>query len=66
MPNVNDLVTAAMLPEPCPAPTEFQIDGCQDAKVVQLADTPLLSLGRIVQVDVTIKSVCPGMFFYHS
>ena len=47
-------------PEPCPVPTEIIVPGCQDSIKVQLADTPLLSLGRIVQVDVTIQAVCPG------
>ena len=65
MPEINPetpaaAASAALYPEPCPAPTVFQVDGCQDALRVQLNDTELKSLGRIVQVDVTIKAVCPG------
>ena len=49
-----------MIPEPCPTPTLFTAESCQDAVRVQSADTELLSLGRIVQADVTLKQVCPG------
>ncbi len=47
-------------PEACPVPTEFTLDGCADSVVVDLGDTYLQSLGRIIQTDVTIKNVCPG------
>lgn len=47
-------------PEPCPVPVEFTMEGCQDSITVDLGDTYLESLGRIVQVDVTVKNVCPG------
>ena len=47
-------------PEPCPEPTEIQIPGCQDALHSVLPPVSLQSLGRIVQVDVTVKGVCPG------
>ena len=47
-------------PEPCPEPTELQIPGCQDALHSVLPAVSMQSLGRIVQVDVTIKGVCPG------
>lgn len=46
-------------PEPCPTPTAFTIPGCQDALRTALDPAQLLSLGRIVQVDVTVKAVCP-------
>ena len=47
-------------PEPCPKPTPFTISGCQDSQHIILSDTTLQSLGRIVQIDVTLKSICPG------
>ena len=47
-------------PEPCPEPVEFTVEGCRDAAHVALGDTVLQGLGRIVQVDVTVKKVCPG------
>lgn len=47
-------------PEPCPAPVELTVEGCRDSVVVDLGDTYLESLGRIVQLDVTLKRICPG------
>ena len=46
--------------EPCPMPVSFQINGCQDAAVIDLRNVELSSLGRIVQLDTTIKNICPG------
>ena len=48
------------MPEPCPAPVSFTVNGCQDSVVLDLGDVYLESLGRIVQLDVTLKRVCPG------
>ena len=39
---------------------DLTIDGCQDSVVIDVGDTYLESLGRILQLDVTIKNVCPG------
>ncbi len=47
-------------PEPCPVPVDLAIDGCSDSIVMDMGDTYLESIGRIVQMDVTIKNVCPG------
>ncbi len=47
-------------PEPCPVPVELTMEGCQDSLVFDLGDTYLESLGRILQLNVTIKDVCPG------
>ena len=47
-------------PEPCPVPVNLEVRGCSDSLVVDLGDTFLQSLGRIVQLDVTVKNVCPG------
>ena len=47
-------------PEECPVPVNFSVEGCQDSLVVDLGDTFLESLGRIVQLDVTVKNVCPN------
>ena len=49
-----------IFPEQCPVPTGFQIPGCRDAALADLSQTRLQSLGRIVQVDVTVRNVCPG------
>lgn len=47
-------------PEPCPEPIDFTVDGCKDSIIVDLGDVYLESLGRIVQLNVTVKNVCPG------
>ena len=47
-------------PEPCPIPVDFQIDGCKESIVMDLGDVYMKSLGRIVQLDVTVKNVCPN------
>ena len=46
-------------PEKCPTPVTLTVGGCEDSVVVNLGDAYLESLGRIVQLDVTIKNVCP-------
>lgn len=51
---------ADIYPEPCPEPTEILVPGCKDAVRTELNPAHLLSLGRIVQMDVTLKAVCPG------
>lgn len=47
-------------PEPCPKALELTVAGCEDAVVVDMGDVELDSRGSIIQVDVTIKDVCPG------
>lgn len=47
-------------PEPCPIPVDLTIDGCKDSVVIDAGDTYLESLGRIVQINATVKNVCPG------
>ncbi len=47
-------------PEPCPAPVEASISGCQDSVVYDVGDVYLESLGRILQLDINLKNVCPG------
>lgn len=47
-------------PEPCPVPVDFSVNGCQDSVIIDAGDTYLESMGRIIQLDVTVKNVCPG------
>ena len=46
-------------PEECPNPVNITIQGCQDAVEFDAGDLGMESLGRILQLDVTIKNVCP-------
>lgn len=59
-PSVNVECGIVVNPEPCPVPVDLAIEGCQDSAVVDVGDTYLESLGRILQMDVTVKNVCPG------
>lgn len=51
-----DVVT---YPEDCPQPVDFTVEGCQAAVLIDLGETYLESQGRILQLDVTLKDVCP-------
>ena len=46
-------------PEPCPIPVDLKLEKCQDSLIVDLGDVYLESLGRIVQINLTVKNVCP-------
>ena len=47
-------------PETCPEPVPITIDGCTDTLEFDAGDISLESLGRILQLDVTLKNICPG------
>ena len=49
-----------VFPENCPDPVEITIDGCTDSVVFDAGDLVMESLGRILQLDVTLRNVCPG------
>lgn len=59
-PTVTVICDVVVNPETCPVPIDLAIEGCSDSIVVDMGDAYLESLGRIVQMDVTIKNVCPG------
>lgn len=46
-------------PESCPVPADISIDGCTDTLEFDTGELGMQSLGRILQIDVTLKSVCP-------
>lgn len=46
-------------PEQCPTPINLTVEGCNDAILVDMGDVQLESQGRIIQLDATIKNVCP-------
>lgn len=45
--------------EDCPDIVSITIDGCEDTIEFDAGDLELESLGRILQLDVTLKNVCP-------
>lgn len=46
-------------PEPCPEPVDVKIDGCADAVEYDAGELDMTSLGRILQIDITLRKVCP-------
>lgn len=49
-----------VVPESCPEPKEVSVDGCTDTVEFDVGELDLESLGRIIQLDVTLRNVCPG------
>lgn len=46
-------------PESCPVPIDISVDGCSDTVEVDAGEIGMQSLGRILQLDVTLRNVCP-------
>ncbi len=59
-PSVKVECGTVVTPESCPAPVSFSIDGCKDFAVIDLGDVYLESQGRIIELNVTLKNVCPN------
>lgn len=49
-----------VIPENCPDPIALTVNGCEDSIEFDAGDLALESLGRIVQLDVTLRNVCPN------
>lgn len=49
-----------ILPEDCPTPVDVAIDGCDDTIEFDAGVIGMESLGRIMQLDVTLRNVCPN------
>ena len=47
-------------PEGCPVAVDLTVDGCTDTVEFDAGDLVMDSLGRIVQLDVTLRGVCPN------
>ena len=59
-PTVTVSCDAVVCPEGCPDPVDLYVEGCEDAVEVDAGDVYLASQGRIIQLDLTVKNVCPG------
>lgn len=46
--------------DPCPTPQNIKFKGCQDYLAYDLGDYVLDDLGRILELSLTIKNVCPN------
>lgn len=49
-----------VITEPCPETFDLEINGCTEAIEFNAGDLELTNLGRILQLDATIKNVCPN------
>lgn len=47
-------------PEICPEPVDITVDGCEDTLEFDAGDLGMESLGRIIQLSVTLQNVCPN------
>lgn len=59
-PKLNVDCGTVILPEESPIPVDLTVDGCEDTLELDAGELGLASLGRIVQLDVTIRNVCPN------
>lgn len=46
-------------PEECPEPVDISIDGCEDTVEFDAGDLKMQAQGRILQLDIRLKNVCP-------
>lgn len=47
-------------PEPCPEPVEMTLRDCQDFMEVDAGEMGISSTGSVIQMNVTLKHVCPN------
>lgn len=59
-PSVEISCGIVVFPEECPTPVDVVIDGCTDTVEFDAGDLVMDSLGRIVQLDVTLRNICPN------
>lgn len=58
-PEINIDCEIVILPEACPEPINITIEGCEDTVEFNAGAIGLQSLGRILQLDVTLRNICP-------
>ena len=59
-PNIEVDCGVDVCPEGCPVTVDLTVDGCTDTVEFDAGDLFMDSLGRIVQLDVTLRNVCPN------
>lgn len=59
-PNIDISCETVITPEECPVPVTISFDRCEDSVEFNAGEIELESLGRILQLDVTLRNVCPG------
>ena len=59
-PTVNVKCDVVVCAEPCPTPVDVVAERCSDTVVVDVGDVQLGGQGRIIQLELTVKDVCPN------
>ena len=59
-PSVTVECRTVITPEPCPVPLELSIAGCEEQVVVDLGSMDIGAQGTILQLNTTLRQVCPG------
>jgi Ca-activated chloride channel family protein len=54
-----DVDCSVVVPEECPEPIDIDIDGCEDTLEFDAGELMTESLGRILELDVVLKNICP-------
>ena len=57
--NIDVTCDNIIIVEPCPPSMRVRMDGCEDFMVIDAGDIHLSSQGRIVQIDLKLKDICP-------
>ncbi|MBQ8845033.1 MAG: VWA domain-containing protein [Clostridia bacterium] len=59
-PTLNVDCDIVVQPEDCPTPVDIEINNCSDSIVFDAGEIFMESIGRIVQVSLTLKNICPN------
>ena len=59
-PTVNVKCDVVVCAEPCPTPVDVVAERCSDTVVVDVGDVQLGGQGRVIQLELTVKDVCPN------
>ncbi len=50
----------SVITEPCPEPVSITFSGCNETVEIDAGTIALETLGRIIQLDVTLQNICPN------
>lgn len=59
-PTIDVVCDLVVCPEPCSELVDLEIEGCLDTIEIDAGQIDMTSLGRIIQIDVTLHHVCPN------
>ena len=59
-PEINVECDIVVIPEGCPQAVDVDVEGCSDTVEIDAGEVELESRGKILKLDVTLKSICPN------